>query len=152
LRIRVEKSAKQWTQYSGCRIYFWGTSLKRRISGSASIVPQVPGPMSDYASRISNPLRATMNFGWLTPDTEDSEYQRVVLHEFGHALGLLHEHQHPRPRFPGIVRLSMSITNGHKDGTRQKSTKASLRNIAKPRQITLSTILSRSWNIPFQRS
>jgi serralysin len=37
----------------------------------------------------------TMNFGWLTPTTDDAEVQRVVLHEFGHALGLMHEHQSP---------------------------------------------------------
>jgi hypothetical protein len=36
-----------------------------------------------------------MNFGWLTPATSDQEYNRVVLHEFGHALGLVHEHQNP---------------------------------------------------------
>jgi hypothetical protein len=38
----------------------------------------------------------TMNFGWLEPDTELTEYQRVVRHEFGHALGMIHEHQNPR--------------------------------------------------------
>jgi hypothetical protein len=38
----------------------------------------------------------TMNYGWLTPDSEDAELQRVVLHEFGHALGLIHEHQNPQ--------------------------------------------------------
>ncbi len=27
-----------------------------------------------------------MNFGWLEDDTDDEEYRRVVLHEFGHAL------------------------------------------------------------------
>jgi hypothetical protein len=37
----------------------------------------------------------TMNYGWLTPDSDDDELQRVVLHEFGHALGLIHEHQNP---------------------------------------------------------
>ena len=37
----------------------------------------------------------TMNYGWLTPDSEDDELERVVLHEFGHALGLIHEHQNP---------------------------------------------------------
>jgi len=37
----------------------------------------------------------TMNFGWLDPDTPDDEVRRVVLHEFGHALGLIHEHQNP---------------------------------------------------------
>jgi lysophospholipase L1-like esterase len=37
----------------------------------------------------------TMNFGWLEDDTEDEEYRRVVVHEFGHALGCIHEHQSP---------------------------------------------------------
>jgi len=36
-----------------------------------------------------------MNYGWLTPDSADSEVSRVVLHEFGHALGCIHEHQNP---------------------------------------------------------
>ena len=37
----------------------------------------------------------TMNFGWLEPETSTREYQRVVRHEFGHALGMIHEHQNP---------------------------------------------------------
>jgi len=37
----------------------------------------------------------TMNYGWLTPTTPTDELRRVVLHEFGHALGLIHEHQNP---------------------------------------------------------
>ena len=36
-----------------------------------------------------------MNFGWLTANSTDDELRRVVLHEFGHALGLIHEHQNP---------------------------------------------------------
>lgn len=39
--------------------------------------------------------QATMNYGWLEPDTALREYQRVVRHEFGHALGMIHEHQNP---------------------------------------------------------
>jgi hypothetical protein len=37
----------------------------------------------------------TMNFGWLDETTDDTEWQRVVVHEFGHALGCIHEHQNP---------------------------------------------------------
>ena len=37
----------------------------------------------------------TMNYGWLEPTTSLREYQRVVRHEFGHALGMIHEHQNP---------------------------------------------------------
>src|SRR5262249_35427714 len=40
--------------------------------------------------------KPTMNYGWLTPGSSDDEVRRVVLHEFGHALGLIHEHQNPK--------------------------------------------------------
>jgi hypothetical protein len=43
---------------------------------------------------IPQPER-TMNYGWLKPDSDDGELRRVVIHEFGHALGLIHEHQNP---------------------------------------------------------
>jgi hypothetical protein len=41
-----------------------------------------------------------MNYGWLLANTPDQEYSRVVLHEFGHALGAIHEHQHPAAGIP----------------------------------------------------
>jgi len=39
--------------------------------------------------------KPTMNYGWLEPTTSLNEYQRVVRHEFGHSLGMIHEHQNP---------------------------------------------------------
>jgi len=42
----------------------------------------------------------SMNYGWLTPASTDKELRRVVLHEFGHALGLIHEHQSPGSVIP----------------------------------------------------
>ena len=39
--------------------------------------------------------RPTMNFGWLTDASTEAEVRAVVLHEFGHALALIHEHQNP---------------------------------------------------------
>lgn len=44
--------------------------------------------------------RPTMNYGWLHPNTSRTEYCRVVLHEFGHALGCIHEHQNPAANIP----------------------------------------------------
>jgi hypothetical protein len=37
----------------------------------------------------------TMNFGWFTSQTSETEFRRTILHEFGHALGFIHEHQSP---------------------------------------------------------
>jgi serralysin len=42
----------------------------------------------------------TMNYGWLETNTPDEEYSRVVKHEFGHALGCIHEHQNPSADIP----------------------------------------------------
>lgn len=36
---------------------------------------------------------------WFTPETPTNHKNLFVLHEFGHALGLLHEHQHPERTF-----------------------------------------------------
>ena len=37
----------------------------------------------------------TMNFGWFTTQTSETEFRRTIIHEFGHALGFIHEHQAP---------------------------------------------------------
>jgi serralysin len=45
--------------------------------------------------QITDKTQPTMNFGWLNASSSSAEIERVVLHEFGHALGLVHEHQNP---------------------------------------------------------
>lgn len=44
---------------------------------------------------VTDKAKPTMNFGRLKPNSPDEMVRRVVLHEFGHALGLIHEHQNP---------------------------------------------------------
>lgn len=54
---------------------------------------------------------ATMNFGWLTPNSSDDEIALAVLPQFGHALGLYNEHQNPLAEIPWdveIIRKEMS--------------------------------------------
>ena len=50
------------------------------------------------------PSSPTMNLSWVsdTEDTDDTE-QGVILHEFGHTIGLGHEHQ--SPKFGGTITL-----------------------------------------------
>lgn len=49
---------------------------------------------------ITDKTRPTMNYGWLTEQSTDEQVNRVVLHEFGHALGLTHEHMSPAGGIP----------------------------------------------------
>lgn len=39
--------------------------------------------------------KPTMNYGWFKITTPKNIVERTILHEFGHALGLIHEHQSP---------------------------------------------------------
>lgn len=59
-----------------------------RYKGSWSVL----GTSCKYITNLDEP---TMNFGWLNKHSTDDEVKRVVLHEFGHALGLTHEHMNP---------------------------------------------------------
>lgn len=50
------------------------------------------GTNAKYYTQQGQP---SMNFGWFNYNTTEEEFKRTTLHEFGHALGLLHEHMHP---------------------------------------------------------
>src|SRR5215203_2816656 len=94
---KVEDIAHGWEEFANVRFEFGDApDAPVRISfaqeGSWSNLGTV-------ALQIPDP-EATMNFGWLTPDSEDEEFSRVVLHEFEHALGAIHEHQSPDVRIP----------------------------------------------------
>ena len=65
-----------------------------------------------------------MNFGWLRSDTPDDEYSRVVLHEFGHALGFTHEHKHPNSGIKWNRQAVLDYyrrTNGWDDATTERN-------------------------------
>jgi serralysin len=95
LQDRVRTVASEWTAPGRANV-----ELRFVDSGPAEIrIAFLPGKGSwSYLGTFCKQIpdgEPTMNYGWLTPDSDDDELRRVVLHEFGHALGLIHEHQNP---------------------------------------------------------
>lgn len=91
---RIMAAAAEWSKH--CAIVFerveeWHTADIRIMLG-------VDGGSWSYVGRQAEMVPSgdpTMHYGWLTAELPDGEFNRVVLHEFGHALGLIHEHQSP---------------------------------------------------------
>ncbi|WP_316801917.1 M12 family metallopeptidase [Pedobacter nototheniae] len=95
IRTKVIQFAKEWENYANIKFNFVtnDNTAKIRVSFAS-------GGSWSYIGKGTPRSGATMNFGWLKESTADSEYSRVVIHEFGHALGMIHEHQHPLVSIP----------------------------------------------------
>jgi len=93
LQDRVMNAANIWLQFANLQ-------FDVRDSGPTDIrIDFLEGKGSwsfiGTDARLIQPPQPTMNYGWFTEDTEEDEILRVTLHEFGHAIGLIHEHQNP---------------------------------------------------------
>ncbi|MFN7115940.1 MAG: FG-GAP-like repeat-containing protein [Saprospiraceae bacterium] len=97
LQGKVMQFARQWEEF---------VNLKFQVvtSGTAEIrIAFEPGGSWSYIGKDAmyvSQSAATMNFGWFKSTTSDQEFSRTTLHEFGHALGMIHEHQHPVAGIP----------------------------------------------------
>ena len=95
LRERVRLAAERWIAPGLAKLQFSWVG-----SGDADVriaFQEGDGSWSyigTYARQIPK-SESTMNFGWLDGASSDREVREVVLHEMGHAVGLIHEHQNP---------------------------------------------------------
>lgn len=94
LRARVRLYAEEWRPHANVRFDWVGDGVPAEIRVSFA---QTDASWSQVGrdALLVPANEATMNFGWFKDETTDQEVRRTALHEFGHALGLIHEHQSP---------------------------------------------------------
>ncbi len=140
---KVKQFASMWQHFANIKFNFnGGANAEIRISFN-------PGGSNSYVGTdaLSIPQnRQTMNFGWFDADTSDQEFSRTTIHEFGHALGCIHEHQNPTVSIPWDKRLCTSIMliHKHRHGLRPKLIRTCSQSTAQMSLSTRSSTLRRS--------
>lgn len=90
---KVKEIAKEWEAIANIKFQFVDLSQAKVRVGFAK-----DGTSWSWVGRevLTNPFNVkTVNFGWFDNNTSETEFRRVILHEFGHVLGFVHEHQSP---------------------------------------------------------
>jgi len=89
---RVKNVVQLWSKVINMKFEFVDsgeTDIRIGISNDGYSWSRVGNDAANYKDK------ETMHYGWLDRATSEAEYMRTVLHEFGHALGAVHEHQSP---------------------------------------------------------
>lgn len=95
----VELFSKEWTRYANINFVFYPTLAHIPKNQSADIVITFNTTVHTSAvgtdSKVSLQTGESMNLG-LSQIKHINVRRGIILHEFGHALGLQHEHQHKK--------------------------------------------------------
>lgn len=101
LHDKVKQYAKQWEEYANINFDFVDDPAAEIRVGFVMNGTSWSALGTDALDKqFFPPGSATMNYGWLTSNSPEEEFSRVILHEFGHSLGCIHEHQNPGGKIP----------------------------------------------------
>ncbi|KAK4464982.1 hypothetical protein QBC42DRAFT_195855 [Cladorrhinum samala] len=123
---KIKQYASLWTEHANL-------SFKWVDSGDADIRVNINGDGSSWSyvgtdnlAHKAPKFRQTMNFGWLKDSSSEDEFARVITHEFGHALGCIHEHQSPAASIPwnmeAVLKHYRDTNDWDEDTTRRNVT------------------------------
>jgi hypothetical protein len=103
-RARIARAAKRWEKFGNIRMDFGDVNNPRFCRSGEVNEIRIGFDYKGYWSMVgqdsinlSRQTDQSMNLdGYNVEPPAEPEFTRIVLHEFGHALGLQHEHQNPK--------------------------------------------------------
>jgi hypothetical protein len=124
VQAKVRQHARAWSDDANITFLFVAPNDEAEIR-----ISFLADPGSSWSAVGTDALKfapgePTMNFGWLDENSDHATVALVVLHEFGHALGLLHEHQHPQGKIhwnePNVINYCKTYWGWNEDQVRDQ--------------------------------
>lgn len=96
---KVKAHAVEWSKFANVKFTF-------NVSETPDILVDFNPTLGSWSylgtdsSYYSNSGTPSLNLGWINDTRSEADIRQVILHEFGHALGAVHEHESPFANIP----------------------------------------------------
>jgi hypothetical protein len=154
---RVIRVAREWMQYANIVFDFEENGAPRRCAGDGREDIKIDfidnkGWWSAYGSlsRQRDPSMNLQFFGIDTPryangqPAPETELRRIILHEFGHALGMMHEHQSPAAACDSEIDWDAAYRMGERMGWDRKQVQAQMAQLTQVEEFNMTAVDRRS--------